>query len=135
MNANNIINIHGRLTRDPEMKVGSSGAEYCKFSVAVDKFNGKERDTDFFDCTAFGKTGAAISKFFTKGREIIVVGSMESNTVTKDDGSKVKYWGLKVDTFGFCGSKGDQAAAPAPETAPADQAAGFTAVETDELPF
>ena len=134
MNANNIINIHGRLTRDPEMKVGSSGAEYCKFSVAVDKFNGKDHDTDFFDCTAFGKTGAAISKFFTKGKEILVEGRMESNTSEKD-GQKRTFWGLTVENVEFCGNKGDQSAAPAPATAPADQAAGFTAVETDELPF
>lgn len=133
MNADNIINIHGRLTRDPEMKVGNSGAEYCKFSVAVGKFNGKERETDFFDCTAFGKTAAAIAKFFEKGREIIVVGSMESSTVTKDDGTKVKYWSVKVDTFAFCGSKGDQNVAPAPATAPAGQE-GFTPVE-EPLPF
>ncbi len=129
MNADNIINIHGRLTRDPEMKVGNSGAEYCKFSVAVGKFNGKERETDFFDCTAFGKTAAAIAKFFEKGREIIVVGSMESSTVTKDDGTKVKYWSVKVDTFSFCGSKGDQSSTPAP----ADQS-GFTPVE-ETVPF
>lgn len=129
MNADNIINIHGRLTRDPETKVGNSGAEYCKFSVAVGKFNGKERETDFFDCTAFGKTAAAIAKFFEKGREIIVVGSMESSTVTKDDGTKVKYWGVKVDTFSFCGSKGDQSSTPAP----ADQS-GFTPVE-ETVPF
>ena len=131
MNANNIISIHGRLTRDPELNTGKTGAEYCKFCVAVDKFNGKEKDTDFFDCTAFSKTGVAINQYMKKGREIVVVGSMESNTVEKD-GKKTKYWGIKVDTFGFCGSRGDAPAA-APE-APAEPS-GFTPVETEELPF
>ena len=133
MNASNTIMIHGRLTRDPELKTGSTGAEFCRFSVAVDKYNGKERGTDFFDCTAFGKTGAAIAQYMKKGREIIVIGSMESNT-TEKDGQKRTYWGLKADTFSFCGSKGD-ASAPAEAPAEAPASGGFTAVETDELPF
>ena len=57
----NKIIIKGRLTRDPEMKTGASGVEFCKFSVAVDrrvsKDKMKERQADFFDCTAFGNTG------------------------------------------------------------------------------
>ena len=52
MNANNMIMIHGRLTRDPELKTASTGSEYCNITVAVDSFNGKEKETDFFDCTA-----------------------------------------------------------------------------------
>ena len=81
-----------------------------------------------------GKTGVFVSNYFTKGREILVEGRMESNTSEKD-GQKRTFWGVVVETVEFCGSKNDQSAAPAPATAPADQAAGFTAVETDELPF
>ena len=132
MNANNTIIIHGRLTRDPEMKTGASGAEFCRFTVAVDRFNGKERTTDFFDCTAFGKTGAAIHQFFNRGKEIIVVGSMESNT-TEKDGQKRTYWGVKVDSFGFCGGKQDAPAAAPAAVVPAVPE-GFTAVE-NEVPF
>ena len=75
-----------------------------------------------------------ISKYFTKGKEILVEGRMESNTSEKD-GQKRTFWGLTVENVEFCGNKGDQSAAQAPATAPADQTAGFTAVETDELPF
>ena len=130
MNANNTIVIHGRLTRDPEMKTGSTGSEYCNFTVAVDSFNGKEKETDFFDCTAFGKTAAAISQYMAKGREIIVTGSMRSNK-TEKDGVKRTWWKVNVDGFGFCGGKQDaQASAPAPAAQ-----GEFTPVETEELPF
>ena len=134
----NKIVIKGRLVRDPELKTAASGAEFCKFTVAVDRRLTKDKDVqknaDFFDCTAFGKTGVFISNYFTKGKEILVEGRMESNTSEKD-GQKRTFWGLTVENVEFCGNKGDQSAAPAPATAPADQAAGFTAVETDELPF
>ena len=129
----NKIIIKGRLTRDPELKTSGSGMEFCKFSVAVDRRRAKdkEKETDFFDCTAFGNTGVAISKFFTKGKEILVEGRMESNRVAKDDTVRV-YWGISVDTFEFCGTKGDGgASAPAP----VDPETGMEQVNTEELPF
>ena len=132
MNANNVITVHGRLTRDPELKTGSTGSEYCNFTVAVDSYNGKEKETDFFDCTAFGKTGVAISQYMAKGREILVVGSMRSSK-TEKDGVKRTWWKIVVDSFGFCGSKNDQqAAAPAPAV---DAQSGMEQVNTEELPF
>ncbi len=126
----NKIIIKGRLTRDPELKTGGSGVEFCKFTVAVDRrpVKDKEKETDFFDCTAFGKTGAAISKFMSKGREILVEGRMESSK-TEKDGQKRTWWGVTVETFDFCGGKSDSAPAsvPAAEPVPVDP--------PEELPF
>ena len=129
----NRIIIKGRLTRDPELKTGGSGIEFCKFTVAVDRRKGKdkEQETDFFDCTAFGNTGVAISKYVTKGREILVDGRMES-TKTEKDGQKRTWWGVTVDTFEFCGGRSESAPAPAPAV---DAASGLEKVNTQELPF
>ena len=129
----NKIFIKGRLTRDPEQKVVGGGIEICKFTVAVDRRKGKDKDkqTDFFDCTAFGQTGAAIKQYMSKGREILVEGRMESNKSEKD-GVKRTYWGITVDTFEFCGNKNDATSAVAPADA---DPSGFTPVETSELPF
>ena len=130
----NKIIIKGRLTRDPELKTGGSGVEFCKFTVAVDRRKAKDKgkETDFIDCTAFGQTGIAISKYLAKGREILVEGRMESSK-TEKEGLKRTFWGVTVDSFEFCGNKGDAPAA-APVETPADPS-GFTPVETDELPF
>ena len=132
----NKIIIKGRLTRDPEMKTGASGVEFCKFTVAVDrrmnKDKTKDRQTDFFDCTAFGNTGAAINAYMKKGREILVEGRMESSQSEKD-GQKRTFWGVTVDTFEFCGSKGDFAQ-PSDSAEPAAVSAP-TPVEVDNLPF
>ena len=128
----NKIIIKGRLTRDPEMKTGASGIEFCKFTVAVDrkisKEKMKEKQADFFDCTAFGKTGAAISAYMTKGREILVEGRMESSTSEKD-GQKRTFWGVTVDTFEFCGSR------DAGNIAPAGPAEPVPVDPPEELPF
>ena len=128
----NKIIIKGRLVRDPELKTAGNGMELCKFTVAVERRRqkDKEQQADFFDCTAFGNTGVAISKYFTKGREILLDGRMESNK-TEKDGVKRTYWGVTVDNFEFCGSKSD-GSAPAPTV---DAQSGMEQVETEELPF
>lgn len=125
----NRIIIKGRLTRDPELKAGGTGTEYCRFTVAVDRRK-REDPADFFDCTAFGKTAAAIGQYMAKGREILIEGRMESSTSEKD-GQKRKYWGVMVDTFDFCGSKQDSAGAPAA----VDAQSGMAIAEGEELPF
>ena len=124
----NKIILKGRLTRDPEMKTGASGVEFCKFTVAVDRRPAKDREkmTDFFDCTAFGKTGAAIHQYMNKGREILIDGRMESSTSEKD-GQKRKFWGVTVEAFEFCGSARNDVAPVVPE--------GYTEVEPEEDPF
>lgn len=124
----NKIIIKGRLTRDPEMKTGRNGVEFCKFSVAVNRRPVKDKpDTaDFFDCTAFEKTGAAIGQYMSKGREILVEGRMESSH-TEKDGQKRTFWGVTVDSFEFCGSKGEAGVAAVP--------AGYTEVTMDGDPF
>ena len=125
----NSITIHGRLTRDHELKTSQAGTEFCRFSVASDRYNGKEKVADFFDCTAFGAKGVAISQFFQRGQDIVVVGEMTSNR-TEKDGSKMTYWGVAVRDFDFCGGGNNQSSTQAP--APADPAV----VETPaELPF
>ena len=129
----NSMIIKGRLTRDPEMKTSASGVEFCKFTVAVDrrKIKDKEKETDFFDCTAFGNTGAAIGKYMNKGKEILALGRMESSKSEKD-GVKRTFWTLIVDAFEFCGGKNEGTSAPAPEV---DAESGMEVVDTENLPF
>lgn len=123
--------IHGRLVRDPELKTSTSGSEYCRFCVASDRYNGKEKATDFLECVAWGQKGVAISKFFTKGKEIVAHGYLESTRKEKD-GNKVTYWDAKIYDFEFCGSM-KEAGGSAPEQT--DSASGMPVVEPEELPF
>ena len=102
----NSIKIQGRLTKDPEQKVGSSGAEYVKFTVAVDRKRSKEKAVDYFDCTAFQQTGAFVAKYFAKGDGIIVSGRMESDKFTDKEGMKRTTWGITVEDVEFPLGKG-----------------------------
>ena len=88
----NHITIMGRLTRDPELRRTGSGVAVASFTVAVDRDFGKneagEKETDFIDCVAWRQTGEFVSKYFTKGRMIVVEGRLEMRDWTDKDGNK-----------------------------------------------
>ena len=88
----NHITIMGRLTRDPELRRTGSGVAVASFRVAVDRDfapkDGGERKADFIDCVAWRQTGEFISKYFTKGRMIIVDGRLEMRDWTDKEGNK-----------------------------------------------
>lgn len=109
----NKIIITGRMCKDAEIKVTDSGREFTNFSVAVDRrFKPKdgEKETDFFDLTAWGKTAAFINKFFHKGDGITVEGRMESRKYTDKDGNKRTFWGISCENveFPLGGKKGNR---------------------------
>ena len=88
----NHITIMGRLVRDPELRRTGSGVAVASFRIAVDRDyspkDGGERKADFIDCVAWRQTGEFISKYFAKGRMIIVDGRLEMRDWTDKDGNK-----------------------------------------------
>ena len=80
----------GRLTRDPELRHTQSNTAVCSFRLAIDrdrKGSNGERQTDFIDCTAWGKTAEFVSQWFHKGSLAIAVGRIQSRQWQDKDGS------------------------------------------------
>lgn len=135
----NKIFIIGRLCKDVELKVTESGREFANFSVAVDRrFKNKdgesEKHTDFFDCTAWGRSGVFVNQYFKKGDGITIEGRMESRKYTDKDGNNRTFWGVTCENVEFPvgGRRGDSA------TATADAAESFAPADGEddgELPF
>ena len=107
----NHITIMGRLTRDPELRRTGSGIAVASFTVAVDRdYSGKdggEKETDFIDCVAWRQTGEFVSKYFTKGRMIVVSGRLQIRGWTDKDGNKRKTAEVVADNCYFGDSKKD----------------------------
>ena len=105
----NHIVIMGRLTRDPELRRTGSGVAVASFTVAVDRdFSGKdggEKETDFIDCVAWRQTGEFVSKYFTKGRMIVVSGRLQIRTWKDKDGTNRKTAEVVADNCYFGDSK------------------------------
>lgn len=104
----NKVILKGRLTRDPELKRTNSDIAMCRFSLAVDRrySKGEERVCDFIYCKAWRQTAEAIAKYLTKGREMLVEGELNIEKWEKD-GQKRQTAVVTVQSFEFCGSKGD----------------------------
>ena len=107
----NHITIMGRLVRDPELRRTGSGVAVASFCVAVDRDfapkDGGERKADFINCVAWRQTGEFISKYFTKGRMIVVDGRLEMRDWTDRDGNKRTTAEVIVDNAYFGDSKRD----------------------------
>lgn len=105
----NQIIIHGRLTSDPELKQTQSGVSLCNFTVAVDRSykSGEDKIADFFNCTAWRGLGEMISKYFKKGKEIVLSGEMQSQKWQDNDGNNRTSWVVQVSNVDFFGSKSD----------------------------
>ena len=107
----NHIVIMGRLVRDPELRRTGNGIAVASFRVAVDRDyapkDGGERKADFIDCVAWRQTGEFISKYFSKGRMIVVDGRLEMRDWTDKDGNKRTSAEIVVANAYFGDSKRD----------------------------
>ena len=105
----NHITIMGRLTRDPELRRTGSGVAVASFTVAVDRDfgnrEGGEKETDFIDCVAWRQTGEFVSKYFTKGRMIVVSGRLQIRNWTDKEGNKRRSAEVVADNVYFGDSK------------------------------
>ena len=129
----NIIAIHGRLVRDPEIRQTQSGVSVTTITVAVDRAysTGGEKQTDFFDCVFWRQGAEFVSKYFSKGKEIIVHGEMQSRKWQDKDGNNRISWEIQNAHAEFCGGKNDSSA---PADAPVSD---FAVLDADDssLPF
>ena len=90
----------GRLTRDPELRFAAgSGTAVSRFNIAINR-QFKKDETDFINCIAFGKTAETISQYFTKGKQIGVVGRIQTGSYDKE-GTKVYTTDVIVENFEF----------------------------------
>lgn len=151
----NNVSLIGRLTADPELKHTQSGMAMVRFTIAVDRNfvkQGEERQADFISCVAWDKRAELVSKYFSKGNRIGIVGEIRTGSYTDRDGNKRYTTDVVVNGVDFCESKGDssgngeqrsyqQAAprrqepsAPAPSYSSGD-AGDFSMTNDEDLPF
>ena len=108
----------GRLGQDPEVRYtqGENLMAIARFSIAIDRWNGRETVTDWFGITAFGKVAETVEKYLAKGRRVGVTGHLQRDSYKNRDGQTVTVTQIIADRIDFCDSANDgggQGAAPA----------------------
>lgn len=99
----------GRLTKDPEVRYTSNtNTAVCSFSLAVNRQfvkQGEERQADFIEIVAYGKTAEFCSKYFAKGKMMVVVGRIQTRTYDDKEGKKRYVTEVIAEEVHFADSK------------------------------
>ena len=91
----NSVTISGRITANVEVKTAESGTKYAQFSIADRK---NKETTYFFDCAATGAIAENIGKYFSKGDQIIITGTLQQG---KYKDSKLNKVTVFINSFDF----------------------------------
>ena len=125
----NKVVLMGRLTKEPEMRATQSNTAVCSFSLAVNRRFKQEGqpDADFINVVAWAKTAEFVSKYFTKGQQVGVIGRIQTRNYDDKDGKKVYVTEVVAEEVYFADSKKE------PNVTTSE---GFMVVEGDSgLPF
>lgn len=134
----------GRLTADPELKQTPSGLSVTSFTLAVNRKMSKEKQADFINIVAWRQTAEFVSKYFAKGQQVIVEGSIQTRGYEDKQGNKRTAFEVVASQVYFAEGKGNTA--PQTSTTTTNQPvkpkqsemgfADFDEIEDDgDLPF
>lgn len=97
----------GRIVRDLELKHTNSQKNFLRFSIAIDRRFSKEgeKDVDFVDCIAWGRTAEFMEKYLSKGSKIAITGRIQVDSYQTKDGLNAKSTVVVVEDVEFVDSK------------------------------
>lgn len=103
-NLKNKVSLIGRLGAHPEFMVTENGKSLARFSLAVqsnfkDKSGQWQKDTQWHNINAWGKTAELVKKLLTKGQEIIVEGRIVNRSFETKTGEKRYSTNIEMNEF------------------------------------
>jgi single-strand DNA-binding protein len=110
MSLNRVI-LLGRLGRDPEVRYAQSGTTVATLNLATDErrpdgSGGWKNETEWHRVVLFGKQADLAKQYLTKGREVLIEGSLRTRQWQDKDGQK--RWTTEVvgQNMRFVGGRG-----------------------------
>jgi single-strand DNA-binding protein len=115
--------VMGNLTRDPELRTTPSGQQVASFAVAtnrtwLDPSGERKEAVEYHEIVAWGKLGELAAQYLAKGRKVMVVGRLQTQSWEKD-GVKRQRTEIVASDVNFLDAPG---AAPAGGNGGADHA-------------
>lgn len=93
----NSVTLIGRLVADPQHRMTQTGKGVANLRVAVDR-KGREKESDFFDVTAWGQTADFVCTYLNKGRLVAIQGRLQVRTYNDKEGAERKAFEIVADT-------------------------------------
>lgn len=138
----NKITLIGNLTHDPEVRSTPNGVTVCTFTIAVNRRfaqQGGEKATDYFRINAWRQLGENCARYLAKGRKVAVVGELQARTYEGKDGATRMSLDVSADEVEFLTPRsqdeGSGYSAPRQSNAAPQDLAGFTDIQSDDIPF
>ena len=109
----NKVILIGNLTADPELKQTQSGISVVSFTIAINRrYQSKnategQQTSDFINIVAWRQSAEFVSRYFKKGKPILVCGSIQSRSYTDNQGNKRYVTEVVADEVGFVESKSE----------------------------
>lgn len=102
----NKVILIGNMTSDPELKQSTSGVSVCSFSIAVNRKYNKDgnNECDFITIVAWRQQAEFVSKYFKKGKPILVCGQLQTRSWTDKQGNKRIATEVVADEVSFVGN-------------------------------
>ena len=130
-NLNQVV-LQGNLVDDP--KTMGTENNVARFTIAVNNGHGEHKSTTFVDVVAFGKQVPIIAQYLTKGKQVIVRGSLMQNRWEDKDGNTRTKLEVRLENYSGFFFTGNAAGGTAPdESAPETVEAGTTQTEDGKL--
>lgn len=102
-----VVCLRGRLTKDPVIRKSQKGNLTASFTLAVERYFGGDRKTEFIPCFTYGKKAEVLDKYVTKGDRLGIVGELTTNRYTKD-GVEVTGFNVIANTVDLIETKKDK---------------------------
>lgn len=97
----NSVNLIGRLTADPVIRVSTTSENRtANYTLAVARR--KKGETDFFDCKAWNSQADFAEKYLKKGMTVGISGRLETHTWEDRSGQRRKSTDVIVESHTFC---------------------------------
>ncbi len=109
----NKIIVIGNLGRDPEMRYSTSGNPMTSFSIASNHryttaAGERREETEWFNCTAFGRLADTCNQFLTRGQQVYIEGRLRSRQYDRRDGTPGFSLDVTVTDMQMLGRREDQ---------------------------
>lgn len=134
----NKVFLQGRLVADPELRHTQQGTPVASYRLAVDRdYKSKDsnaQNTDFVNIVSWRNTAEFVSRYFTKGRMMLVEGRLQMRSYTDKDGNRRVAAEVVTDNVHFADSRKD---GNNNEDGSLQESAGFEELADDDgdLPF
>jgi len=116
----NIVILSGRLTADPDIRMGTNDTKIARYILAVERRVKKntERKSDFIACVCLGKNAEFAEKYLKKGTKVNVRGKWQTGSYTNQNGEKIYTNDCFVESHDFAENKGQTENPQKPDTRP-----------------